>query len=91
MTEKVDNDRITLVVHVSCPILQISHHITTFSYLLSNSIIYLDFGNMLVLVNMASRYTLFLSDSVPCQFSMPLPHLTAEDSLSHYRGEQVTS
>ena len=49
MTEKVDNDRITLVVHVSYPILPASHHVTTFSYLLSDPIIHLGFGNLLFL------------------------------------------
>ena len=64
MTIKVDNDHIRPFMHISYPILQFSNHITTFPYLLRDSIIRLDFGNPLVIVNMEFTYTLFLYDSV---------------------------
>ena len=87
---KVDNDHIRPFMHIRCTIVQFLHHIISFPYLLSDSIICLDFGNPLVVVNMEFLYTLFLYDSVPWQFSTLLLHLTAEVGLSHCGGAKVT-
>ena len=89
MTVKVDNDCTRSFIHVSCPILHFSHHITAFPYLLAISVIRLDFGNPLIFVNMSYIYMLFLYSVVRLQFNMLLLYLTAEDSLSHYRGAWV--
>lgn len=86
MMVKVDNDRIGPFMHVSYPILQFSYHITTFPYLLINSIIHLNFSNPLIIVNMEFLYTLFLYDFVLGQFSKFLLHSTTEDDLSYCRG-----
>ena len=72
-------------MHVSCPILPASHHIITFSYLLSDPTIP-QFRQSAPFVKHGIS-TMLLYDSVLWQVGTFLPHLTDEGSLSHCGGE----